>query len=104
MISRCWFITSSYSRTRLRIRKFCSSTFFWAFSICLESILASIGSSHPPLGAGPGRAPVGPPPPVVGAGPQPVQDPVDAVAGEQAHEVVLGREVEARFTGIALAA
>ena len=88
MISRCWFITSSYSSTRLRIRKFCSSTFFWAPSICLESILASIGSSSPssPVGA------------------EAVEDPVDPVAGEQAHQVVLGREVEARLAGIALAA
>src|ERR671925_409185 len=31
-------MTSSYSSTRLRMRKFCSSTFRWAFSICLDSI------------------------------------------------------------------
>src|SRR5215218_4888418 len=33
-----------------------------------------------------------------------VEDPVDAVAGEETDEVVLGREVEARFAGIALTA
>ena len=33
-----------------------------------------------------------------------VEDLVDAVAGEQAHEVVLGREVEARLARVALAA
>ena len=33
-----------------------------------------------------------------------VEDRVDAVAGEQAHELVLGREEEARLAGVALAA
>ena len=33
-----------------------------------------------------------------------VEDLVDAVAGEQAHEVVLGRQVEARLARVALAA
>ena len=33
-----------------------------------------------------------------------VEDLVDPVAGEQAHEVVLGGEVEARLAGVALAA
>ena len=33
-----------------------------------------------------------------------VEDAVDAVAGEQAHEVVLGGQVEARLAGVALAA
>src|ERR687887_617485 len=32
-------MTSSYSSTRLRIRKFCSSTFFWALSIRLHLLL-----------------------------------------------------------------
>jgi len=35
---RWTFITSSYLRTFLRETKFCSSTFFWAFSICFERI------------------------------------------------------------------
>ena len=81
-------MTSSYSSTRLRCRKFCSSTFFCAFSICLESIPASIGSSRPSSS--------------VGA--EAVEDLVDPVAGEQAHEVVLGGEEEARLAGVALAA
>ena len=81
-------MTSSYSSTRLRCRKFCSSTFFWAFSICLESIdgldrlLAAL----------------------LVDGAEAVEDLVDPVAGEQAHEVVLGGEEEARLAGVALAA
>ena len=70
------------------MRKFCSSTLRWAFSICFESIFASIGSSLPSSS--------------VGA--EAVEDLVDAVAGEQAHEVVLGGEEEARLAGVALAA
>ena len=70
------------------MRKFCSSTFFWALSICLESILASIGSSSPSSFAGP----------------EAVEDLLDPVAGEQAHQVVLGGQVEARLAGVALAA
>ena len=70
------------------MRKFCSSTFFWAFSICLESMPASIGSSWPSSS-------------VVA---EAVEDLVDAVAGEQAHEVVLGGEEEARLARVALAA
>src|SRR4051812_3970429 len=37
-------------------------------------------------------------------GAEAVEDPVDPVAGEQAHEVVLGRDVEERLAGVALAA
>ena len=37
-------------------------------------------------------------------GAEAVEDVVDPVAGEQAHEVVLGREEEARLAGVALAA
>ena len=33
-----------------------------------------------------------------------LHDPLDPVAGEQAHEIVLAREVEARLAGVALAA
>ena len=36
---RWMFMTSSYLRTFLRITKFCSSTFFCAFSICLREDL-----------------------------------------------------------------
>ena len=35
-------------------------------------------------------------------GPEPVEDLVDPVTGEQAHEVILGREEESRLTGVAL--
>ena len=70
------------------MRKFCSSTLRWAFSICLESIPASIGSSLPSSSTRP----------------EAVEDPVDAVAGEQAHEVVLGGQEEARLARVALAA
>ena len=45
MTMRCVFITSSYLRTFLRETKFCSSTFFCAFSIWRERIDASIGWS-----------------------------------------------------------
>src|SRR5690606_5534580 len=37
-------------------------------------------------------------------GAEAVEDPVDPVAGEQPHELVLGGEVEARLAGVALAA
>ena len=70
------------------MRKFCSSTLRWAFSICFESIFASIGSSSPSSRDGA----------------EAVEDAVDAVAGEQAHELVLGGQEEARLAGIALAA
>ena len=72
----------------MRIRKFCSSTFFWAPSICLES---SLGLDRLLLA-------------LVGGGAEAVEDAVDPVAGEQAHEVVLGGEVEAGLAGVALAA
>src|SRR4026209_1044871 len=45
MTVRCVFITSSYLRTFFRATKFCSSTFFWAFSIWFERIFASISWS-----------------------------------------------------------
>ena len=49
--SRCLFITSSYSRRCFLISKLCASTFFWAFSIALETMPCSIGtfSSIPSL-------------------------------------------------------
>src|SRR2546429_188211 len=43
MTVRCLLRTSSYLRTFFRITKFCSSTFFCAFSICRERMDASIG-------------------------------------------------------------
>ena len=70
------------------MRKFCSSTLRWAPSICFESIFASIGSSVPSSADGA----------------EAVEDAVDPVAGEQAHEVVLGGEEEARLARVALAA
>ena len=88
MTSRWRFITSSYSRTRLRIRKFCSSTFFCAFSICF--------GEHPGLD----RLFLA----LLADGAEPVEDLVDPVAGEEAHEVVLGGEVEARLARVALTA
>src|SRR3954454_7822571 len=94
MMRRCSFMTSSYSRTRLRIRKFCSSTLRWAFSICFDSILDSIGSFSP-------SSAVGPEP---GGGPEAVEHAVDAVARDQPHGVVLGGQKEARLARIALAA
>ena len=63
--------------------KFCSSTFFWAPSIWFESIFASMGRS---------------------SGAEAVQDLVDPVAGEDADQVVLGRQEEARAARVALAA
>ena len=86
--ARCSFMTSSYSRTRLRIRKFCSSTFFWAFSICLRQHLRL---DRLLLAVVVGRA-------------EAVEDLVDPIAGEQADEVVLGGEEEARLARVALAA
>src|SRR6185295_14541691 len=41
---------------------------------------------------------------LLAGGPEAVEDAIDAVAGEQAHEVVLGGQEEARLAGIALAA
>ena len=70
------------------MRKFCSSTFFCAFSICLREHL------------GLDRLLV----PVLVDGAEAVEDVVDPVAGEQAHEVVLGGEEEARLARVALAA
>ena len=64
--------------------KFCSSTFFCAPSICRERIFASIGWSSGILKRS--------------------MMPVDPVAGEEADEVVLAGEVEARLAGVALAA
>ena len=45
MISRCLFITSSYSRVLFRAWKFRDSTLIWAFSMDLVSILFSMGMS-----------------------------------------------------------
>ena len=68
----------------MRETKFCSSTFFCAFSIWLREdrrlhrlVVRDLEALH---------------------------DLVDPVAREQAHEVVLRREVEARLAGVALAA
>ena len=72
----------------MRIRKFCSSTFFWAFSTVFVSIFASSGIS---LALLVDRA-------------EAVEDFVDAVAGEEADHVVFGGEEEARLAGVALAA
>ena len=82
MTMRCVFMTSSYLRTFLRATKFCSSTFFCAFSICFERIDGLHGLVVRDLEA--------------------VHDVVDPVAGEQAHEVVLAGEIEARLARIAL--
>ena len=64
--------------------KFCSSTFFCAPSIWRERIFASIGWSSGILK----RSMIA----------------LDPVAGEEADEVVLAGEVEARLAGVALAA
>ena len=77
-------MTSSYLRTFLRETKFCSSTFFCAFSIWFERI--------PRLHR------------LVVGELEAVDDLVDPVAGEQADEVVLRGEVEAGLAGVALAA
>ena len=45
MTLRCSFITSSYFNVSLRISAFLPSTVFWARSMALETILASIGKS-----------------------------------------------------------
>ena len=84
MTMRCVFITSSYLRTFLRMTKFCSSTFFCAFSIWFERIFASIGWSSGILK----RSMMF----------------VDPVAGEQAHEVVLRRRGRSASRRVALAA
>ena len=64
--------------------KFCSSTFFCAFSIWRERIDGLHGLVVRHLEAR--------------------HDVLDPVAGEQPHEVVLAGEVEARLAGVALAA
>ena len=72
----------------MRIRKFCSSTFFCAVSICLaqhlrlERVLVAVLVDRS----------------------EAVEDLVDPVAGEEADKVVLGGEEEARLPGVALAA
>ena len=68
----------------MRETKFCSSTFFCAFSICFERIDGLHGLVVRELEA--------------------LDDVVDAVAGEEAHELVLGGEVEAGLARVALAA
>ena len=45
MTLRCSFMTSSYLRTSLRISALRPSTVFWARSMALETIFASIGTS-----------------------------------------------------------
>ena len=45
MTLRCSFITSSYLRTSLRISALRPSTVFWARSMALVTILASMGTS-----------------------------------------------------------
>ena len=45
MTLRCWFITSSYFSTYLRISKFCCSTWVCALLMARVTILASIGTS-----------------------------------------------------------
>ena len=72
----------------MRIRKFCSSTFFWAFSTVFVSIF---GFERHLLALLVDRAEF-------------VEDFVDAVAGEEADHVVLGGEEEAGLAGVALAA
>ena len=44
MLSRCLFITSSYSRRCLRIEKFWPSTCFWARSMARETMPCSMGT------------------------------------------------------------
>ena len=64
--------------------KFCSSTFFCAFSIWLRQDLRLHGLVVRHL--------------------EPGHDVLDPVAGEQAHELVLAGQVEARLAGVALSA
>src|ERR1700722_15115058 len=112
MTRRCSFITSSYSSVCLRARKCCSSTLRCALAICFDSRPASIGSSLPSTSTPPRRwggllrqqarldrllvalhvAPA-----------EAVEDPVDAIAGEQPDQVVLGRQEETALARVALA-
>jgi hypothetical protein len=69
------------------MRKFCSSTFFCA-----------------PRSAWRASSPRSAPPRPPRHRPEAVQDAVDAVAGEQAHQIVLGGEEEARLARITLPA
>src|SRR6185437_5107296 len=82
MLSRCLFMTSSYSSRCFLIEKFCASTCFCARSIALVTIECSIGtpSSMPSRCISP------------------------EMRSEDAHQIVFEREVEARRAGIALAA
>ena len=90
MISRCWFITSSYSRTRLRMQEV----------LLLDLLLGALDLLREHLVLDRQLVAV-----LVLLGEElVVEDAVDAVAGEQAHEVVLGGQVEARLARVALAA
>ncbi len=84
MFSRCLFITSSYSRRCLRTEKFCASTCFCARSIALRdhAVLDRHALFHAEL----------------------LHQTRDAVRAEDAHQVVLEREIEAGGPGIALPA
>ena len=77
-------MTSSYLSTFLRRMKLSSSTFFCALSTTLLSILCLERLALLRAEA--------------------AEDAEHAVAGEQADELVLGREVEAALAGVALAA
>ena len=82
MTLRCSFITSSYLRTSLRISKLRSSTVRWARSMALVTMLRL--ERH-----------------VVGEGL--AHHPAHRAGGEEPHEVVFEREVEAALAGVALA-
>ena len=86
MTSRCLFMTSSYSSTCLRAAKFIASTWRCAHSIALLTSPAWMGMSSGICVRSMSRA-----------------DAVHPVAAEQAHEVVLEREVELRQARVALA-
>ena len=81
-------MTSSYSSTRLRMQE--------VLLLDLLLRLLDLLRQHPGLD----RLLVA----LVVGDAEAVEDAVDAVAGEQAHEVVLGGEEEARLAGVALAA
>jgi hypothetical protein len=82
MTLRCSFMTSSYLRTSLRISALRPSTVFWARSMALVTILASMGTSS-------GRARV--------------MTQLHGAGGEQPHQLVLERQEEPALAGVALA-
>ena len=84
MLSRCLFITSSYSSRCLRTEKFCASTCFCARSMARRDhpVLDRHALFHP----------------------QPLHQARDAIRPEDAHQVVFERQVEARRARVALAA